>query len=108
MFQFSSFLTWMVAVAAGVLLSVIQALAKEWPALKGVSQKMVAIALALVAGGIAALFEFGLGVDLFSDITTWADLIQFAGTILFAGQAAWALTRTPDDRKDTVVLERRR
>lgn len=95
MYELSAFLSWLAGTAAGILLSVLQELGQkyEWRWVNNVNQKVLAIALGILAGLIAALFEVILGVDLFSDVQAngIADIIMIVGSVIFAGQTTWAL-----------------
>jgi ABC-type glucose/galactose transport system permease subunit len=93
MFSFEGFLGWLSVVVAGILLSVIQEVAKKYPRMKIVNQRIVSVVLAAVAGGIAALFEFGLGVDLFKDVNNVWDLLRLLTVVFAMGQAYYNFTK---------------
>lgn len=98
-FVFGDFLTWIVTILVTVVLSVLQELGQEynwgWVTFFQ-DQRILSILLAVVVGGgIAALFEFVLGVDLFSDIATWADVGRAILAVLAGTQSVFGLFLHP-------------
>lgn len=93
MYELSAFITWLITVAAGILLSVLQELGQTlgWPWVSILNQKLLAITLAVLAGLVAALFETILSIDLFTDVDGLTSIVTIIGSILFASQATWAL-----------------
>lgn len=91
MYELNSLIGWLTTIVAGVLLSVVQELAKKWPAFGKVNQKMLAIALAALAGLLAYLFEFVFLIDLFSDVNSAFDIVRLVVVVFANGQAAYNL-----------------
>lgn len=93
MYELSVFVSWLGGTAAGVVLAILQEMGQMygWRWVTALNQKLLAILLAIVAGGIAAFFEFVLGVDLFADVAAPLDILMVIVAALTGGQATWAL-----------------
>jgi len=93
MYALSVFVSWLSGTAAGVVLAIVQELGQKykWRWVNALNQKLLAILLALVAGGLAAGFEFGLGINLFADVAAPMDILLVIMAALTGSQSTWAL-----------------
>lgn len=93
MYELSVFVSWLGGTAAGVVFAVLQEMGQRygWPWVNALNQKLLAILLAIVAGVVAAGFEFGLGINLFADVAAPMDILLVIMAALTGSQATWAL-----------------
>lgn len=98
---FSDFVAWLLSTGLpAALLVLFQSLLKRAgvePAI--VTPRAVAVAIVVLAGLVVAGVQFGVGIVLFPEITSFEALVKLIASWLITGQALFALAGTRVEKK---------